>query len=58
MIYLHKILPLFLSPIFIVLALLAVGVGYAAQRVERLPRDPWDEPLDALVCDDAVRHFA
>ena len=38
--------------------LLAVGVGYAAQRVERLPRDPWDEPLDALVCDDGVRHFA
>lgn len=38
--------------------LLAVGVGYAAQRVDRLPRDPWDAPLDALVCDDGVRHFA
>lgn len=38
--------------------LLAVGVGYAAQRVDRLPRDPWDAALDALVCDDGVRHFA
>lgn len=38
--------------------LLAVGVGYAAQRVDRLPHDPWDAPLDALVCDDGVRHFA
>ena len=38
--------------------LLAVGIGYAAQRVDRLPRDPWDAPLDVLVCDDGVRHFA
>ena len=28
---------------------LAVGVAYAAQEVERVPRDPWDEPLDWIV---------
>lgn len=38
--------------------LLAVGVGFAAQRVARLPRDPWDVPLDAVVCEDGVRRFA
>jgi len=37
---------------------LAVGVGYAVQRVDRLPRDPWDAPLDAVVADDGVQHFA
>ncbi len=26
----------------------AVGVGWDVQLVERLPRDPWDAPLDAL----------
>jgi 5-formyltetrahydrofolate cyclo-ligase len=30
-------------------AVLAVGVAFAAQEVERVPREPWDEPLDWIV---------
>lgn len=26
-----------------------VGAGYAAQEVERVPVDPWDQPLDAVL---------
>lgn len=37
---------------------LAVGVGQSVQCVERLPRDPWDQPLDAFVSEDGVRRFA
>ena len=38
--------------------ILAIGVGYEAQRVERLPRDPHDEPLDGLATEKGVVEFA
>lgn len=31
-----------------------LGAGYAFQVVERLPRDPWDVPLDGLVTESAI----
>ena len=31
---------------------LAVGVAFAAQEVDRVPRDPWDEPLDWIVTEE------
>jgi len=31
---------------------LRVGVAYACQRAERLPREPWDVPLHAVVTED------
>jgi len=37
---------------------LAVGVGYAAQEVERLPHDGYDERLDASVTEEGVKEFA
>ncbi len=37
---------------------LAIGVGYAAQRVERLPRDGHDERLDWVVTEEGAQHFA
>jgi 5-formyltetrahydrofolate cyclo-ligase len=36
---------------------LAIGVGYADQSVERLPRESFDEPLDALATEAGVEHF-
>lgn len=35
-------------------SLLAVGIGFAAQRIERLPRAPHDEPLDRVVTEAGV----
>jgi 5-formyltetrahydrofolate cyclo-ligase len=32
---------------------LLVGVGYECQKVERVPREPWDIPLDAVVTEKA-----
>jgi 5-formyltetrahydrofolate cyclo-ligase len=37
--------------------ILAIGVGYEAQRVARLPRDAHDEPLDRLVTEAAALAF-
>jgi len=34
---------------------MAVGLAYAAQRVEAVPRDGFDQRLDALVTEDGVR---
>jgi len=36
---------------------LLVGVGYACQRVERLPDDPWDIRLDALLSERRFYRF-
>jgi 5-formyltetrahydrofolate cyclo-ligase len=35
----------------------AIGVAYAGQEVERLPHEPHDHPLDALVTEQGVRTF-
>ena len=35
----------------------AVGLAFEAQKTHALPRDPWDEPLDAVVTEARVREF-
>jgi 5-formyltetrahydrofolate cyclo-ligase len=35
----------------------AIGIAYAGQHVENLPREPHDEPLDAVVTDERVWRF-
>jgi 5-formyltetrahydrofolate cyclo-ligase len=35
----------------------AIGIAYAGQHVERLPRAPHDEPLDAVVTEERVWRF-
>ncbi|PWR03731.1 5-formyltetrahydrofolate cyclo-ligase [Meridianimarinicoccus roseus] len=37
---------------------LAVGYAFAAQRVEALPRDATDQPLDAVVTETGLHRFA
>jgi 5-formyltetrahydrofolate cyclo-ligase len=37
---------------------LAVGVGYSAQRVQRLPRDGHDQRLDWVVTEEGPVRFA
>jgi len=37
---------------------LAIGVGYAAQRIERLPHDGHDERLDWLVTEEGAEPFS
>ena len=32
-----------------------IGVAFAAQEIERAPRDPWDVPLDGLLTERAYR---
>lgn len=34
--------------------LIAIGVGYAAQRLARIPRSPHDEPLDWVLTEDGL----
>ena len=34
-----------------------VGAGYECQRVTRLPREPWDRPLDAALTERTVHRF-
>ena len=34
-----------------------VGVAHAFQEVERVPTEPWDQPLDAVVTEDEVIEF-
>jgi 5-formyltetrahydrofolate cyclo-ligase len=36
----------------------AVGVGFSAQHVVRVPRDEFDQPLDWIVTEKAAYHFA
>lgn len=35
-----------------------IGVAYDFQRVDRLPREPWDVPLDAVLTDRRLYHFS
>lgn len=35
-----------------------IGLAFEAQRVERLPRDPWDVPLDAVITERAYHRFS
>lgn len=37
---------------------LVIGVAHAFQEVERVPTEPWDVRLDAIVTEDGVRDFA
>jgi 5-formyltetrahydrofolate cyclo-ligase len=37
---------------------LAVGVGYAAQHVARVPRDEYDQPLDWIVTEKGAHSYA
>ncbi|MCC7275764.1 MAG: 5-formyltetrahydrofolate cyclo-ligase [Alphaproteobacteria bacterium] len=37
---------------------LAVGVAFEGQRVDRVPAGPWDALLDAVVTEAATRRFA
>jgi len=32
----------------------AIGVGFSAQRMDEVPRGPYDEPLDAIVTEDGI----
>lgn len=34
-----------------------IGVGFACQRVESLPADPWDIPLDAVLTEQGLRRW-
>lgn len=34
-----------------------VGVGYECQKVESVPRDPWDMPLDAVLTERCLYRF-
>ena len=36
---------------------LAVGVAFSVQEVARVPAEPHDEPLDAVVTEHGLRHF-
>jgi 5-formyltetrahydrofolate cyclo-ligase len=35
-----------------------VGYAFAAQEVALLPREPWDQPLDAICTERGLRYFA
>lgn len=35
----------------------AIGIAYAGQKVDELPREPTDEPLDAVVTEESVFRF-
>lgn len=36
----------------------AIGIAYAAQRTDSLPRDATDQPLDAIVTEQGLHRFA
>jgi len=36
----------------------AIGIAYAGQQVEALPREPHDQPLDAILTEQGLRPFA
>jgi len=33
---------------------LLIGIGYSCQQVERLPTEPWDIPVDAIITENRV----
>ena len=35
----------------------SVGVAFAAQEVDQVPREPFDQPMDWIVTEDGVRRF-
>jgi 5-formyltetrahydrofolate cyclo-ligase len=35
----------------------AIGIAYAGQHVDKLPHEPHDEPLDAVVTEERVWRF-
>lgn len=35
-----------------------VGYAYSAQETAQLPREPWDQPLDAVCTERRLRHFS
>ena len=35
----------------------AIGVGFAGQQVERLPHEPFDQPLDWVITEQATHRF-
>lgn len=35
----------------------AFGVGFSFQQRPDIPRDPWDIPLDGLICESGIRVF-
>lgn len=35
-----------------------VGFAYALQEVDALPREPWDQPLDAVCTERGLRYFS
>jgi 5-formyltetrahydrofolate cyclo-ligase len=37
---------------------LLIGVGYACQRVQVVPRDAWDVPLDGYLSEAGLAIFA
>lgn len=34
-----------------------IGLAYAAQELDEIPREPHDIPLDAIITENGVRHF-
>jgi 5-formyltetrahydrofolate cyclo-ligase len=34
-----------------------VGIAYECQRVDRLPHEPWDMPLDAVLTERQLYRF-
>lgn len=34
-----------------------IGVAHAFQEVERVPTEPWDQPLDAVITEDEIIEF-
>lgn len=37
--------------------IVAVGLAYAGQEVAQVPTEPTDQPLDAIVTEEGLRHF-
>lgn len=35
-----------------------IGVGFACQQCDHLPKDSWDMPLDTFVSEDGIRRFS
>ena len=35
-----------------------IGLGYVAQQVEALPREPWDQRLHAVLTERGLRRFS
>jgi len=34
-----------------------IGLGYAAQQVQTLPHEPWDQRLDAVITERGLQRF-